>query len=118
MKKVLFPAIAILLSSLLFNSCEKEYELDETLLHGKWKQGTLYYKYLPDHTGATWDTGDDVTEEEAQAFTWTLVNAELRQIHIMETGGEVPKNYNITELTAASLKYHDSFSSYSFSKVN
>ncbi|MDR2910332.1 MAG: hypothetical protein LBV47_03060 [Bacteroidales bacterium] len=118
MKKILFIAIVFLLSSVLFNSCEKEYEFDETLLYGKWKQGTLYYKYLSDHTGATWDTSEDVTEEEAQKFTWTLVNSELRQIHIMEIGGEIPKNYNITELTATSLKYNDSFSSYSFSKVN
>lgn len=119
MKRILFITIAVLLSSALFNSCTKEYEFDETLLYGKWKQGTLYYKYLSDHTGATWDTSDDVTEEEAQAFTWTLVNSELMQIHIMEIGGEkIPKSYNVTELTSTSLKYNDSFSSYSFLKVN
>jgi len=29
---------------------------DETLLFGKWKTGTVYYRYDEDHTGATWDT--------------------------------------------------------------
>ncbi len=119
MKKVLFLATVILLSSALFNSCKKEESFDEVLLYGKWKQGTLYYKYSADHKGSTWDTADDVTEEEAQPFTWTLDNSDLTQIHIMEMGPGVPKSYTVTELTATSLKYHDDFNkSYSFLKVN
>jgi hypothetical protein len=101
-------------------SCEPEEEVsyDQTLLIGKWKSGTLYYKYMDDGTGGTWDTADDVTEAEAQAFTWTLVKADLTHVHIMEIGGSVPKVYTVTELTATTLKYHDDFDvSYSFTKV-
>ena len=67
----------------------------------------------------TWDEADDVTEDEAQLFTWTLVESELTHIHILEMGGTVPKVYTVTELTATSLKYKDDFGkSFSFTKVS
>ena len=89
----------------------------ESFLIGIWVSGTLHYKYLSDKTGTTWDTKDDVTEAEGQAFTWTLVKSELTHIHIIETGGNVPKVYTVTELTATSLKYKDSFGVlYSFTR--
>ena len=92
--------------SLLFNSCEvEETSFQESFLIGKWQSGTVYYKYASNYSGATWDTSDDVTEAEAQAFTWSLVQSELTHIHIMEVGGNVPKVYTVTELTATSLKY-------------
>ncbi len=120
MKKTLFYLTMFIVVSLLAVSCEPEEEsFDESLLIGKWKSGTLYYKYLADGTGGTWDTSDDVTEEEAQAFTWTLVKSELTHIHILEMGGKVPKIYTVTELTATSLKYHDDFGvNFSFTKVS
>jgi hypothetical protein len=98
---------------------EDEAIYDETLLYGKWKSGTLYYKYLSGGTGKTWDTADDVTEAEAQSFTWKLVQTELTHIHIMQMGTTVPKVYTVTELTATTLKYKDSFNvSHSFTKVD
>jgi hypothetical protein len=104
--------------SILAVSCEKEPTyFDESLLIGKWRSGTLFYKYLADGTGGTWDTADDVTEQEAQAFTWTLVAADLTHLHIMEIGPNIQKDYTVTELTATTLKYHDEFDSYSFTKV-
>lgn len=119
MKKVLFYLSMLAMVSLFVVSCEKEpTQFDETLLYGKWRSGTLYYKYLADGTGGTWDTADDVHEDEAQPFTWTLVNADLTQIHIMEIGGNVYKYYTVTELTSTTLKYHDDFNSFSFTKVS
>ena len=119
MKKTLFYLAMSIVLSLLAVSCETlETSFDESLLIGKWQSGTLYYKYLYDGTGATWDTADDVTEQEAQAFTWTLVGAELTQNHILEIGGTVPKIYTVTELTETTLKYHDDFGvNYSFTKI-
>jgi len=119
MKKTLFYLTLCIMVSLMTVSCEPlEESFDESLLTGKWQSGTLYYKYLANGTGATWDTSDDVTEEEAQAFTWTLVKSELTHIHVLEVGGSVPKLYTVTELTATSLKYHDDFGvNYSFTKV-
>ena len=119
MKRLLLILVALSVA-ILFNSCEKEEEFDETLLYGKWRSGTLHYKYLSDHTGATWDTKDDITEDEAQPFTWTLVKSELRQIHLMTMGGSVPKTYTVTKLTAGTLEYEDIVDKrkYTFTKVN
>ena len=120
MKRVLYIVMPFLLGSFLFVSCEKDDDFfDESLLIGKWVSGTEYYKYLNDGTGSTWDTGDDVSEDEAQAFTWTLEKSELIHIHIMEIGGSVPKVYTVTELTATTLKYEDGFGKkFSYTKVN
>ena len=119
-KKTLFYLTALMVLVLLAVSCEPEDKsFDESLLIGKWQSGTLFYKYLADNTGGTWDTADDVTEAEAQAFTWTLVKSELTHIHILETGGSVPKVYTVTELTETSLKYHDEFGgNFSFTKIS
>lgn len=119
MKKTLRYLTMIAVVTLLAVSCTKEeVTYDQTLLTGKWKSGTLFYKYLANGTGGTWDTSDNVTEAEAQTFTWTLVNDLLTHIHVLEMGGSVPKIYTVTELTETSLKYHDDFGvSFSFTKV-
>jgi hypothetical protein len=119
MKKILVCLMMCLSFSILFNSCTKEdASFDEALLVGKWVSGTVFYKYASDYTGGTWDTADDVTEDEAQPFTWSLAKAQLTQIHIMEVGGNIPKVYTVTELTSNSLKYKDDFgTTFSFTKV-
>ncbi|NDV46777.1 hypothetical protein D0T49_06925 [Paludibacter sp. 221] len=121
MKKIVFYFTAIVFVSLLFTACKEEPVFDEDLLIGKWRMGTLYEKYLPNYDGYTWDTSEDedVEEEEAQKFTWTLVNSTLRQIHIMEIGGSFPKTYTVTELTSTKLTYEDDFGKVkSFVKVD
>lgn len=120
MKKSIICFVTILSISFMFNSCKKEDNFDEALLIGKWQAGTLYEKYLSDGTGATWDTSDDVTEAEAQQFTWTLVKSDLTQIHIMESSNtKVPKYYTVTELTSTTLKYKDDFGvTRSFTKIS
>jgi hypothetical protein len=119
MKKTLFYLTMCIVLCVLAVSCEPlPVNFDETLLYGKWKSGTLFYKYLADGTGGTWDTADDVTEAEAQAFTWTLESDVLTQYHILEIGGTVPKVYTVTELTENTLKYNDDFGvRWSFTKV-
>lgn len=121
MKKFIVLLVAFMSLSFLFTSCEKEEDFDETFLPGKWQLvgGTEIYKYLSNGTGAFWDPADDVTEAEGQAFTWTLVKSDLTHIHIMEIGGNVPKFYTVTELTATTLKYHDSFNvNFSYTKIS
>lgn len=119
MKKTLRYLAMLAVVTLFAVSCTKEeITYDQTLLTGKWQSGTLFYKYFADGTGTTWDTSDDVTEAEAQAFTWTLVNDLMTHIHILEMGGSVPKVYTVTELTETTLKYHDDFGvNFSFTKV-
>lgn len=120
MKRILTYLLSAVFVSALFISCEKDEEFfEEELLIGKWRSETLYYRYDIDYTGATWDTADDVTEDEAQKFEWTLIKSDLTHIHIMEMGGKVPKYYTVTELTATTLKYKDEFGKrFSFTKVD
>jgi hypothetical protein len=119
MKRTLRFLTMLAVITLFAVSCTKEEKtFDQSLLTGKWQSGTLFYKYFADGTGTTWDTADDVTEDEAQSFTWTLVNDLMTHMYILEMGGKVPKVYTVTELTETSLKYHDDFGvSYSFTKV-
>jgi hypothetical protein len=119
MKKTLWYLLALAIISSVVISCSKDDDaFDETLLYGKWQSGTVFYKYLPDHTGGTWDISEDISEDEASKFTWTLLNSELKQIYIIDLGGTVPKTYTVTQLTASTLKYKDAFgSSFSFNKV-
>jgi hypothetical protein len=120
MKKTFRYLAMIAVLTLFAVSCTKEEAtFDQTLLTGKWQSGTLFYKYFADGTGTTWDTSDDVTEAEAQGFTWTLVNDLMTHIYILEMGGSVPKIYTVTELTETTLKYHDDFGvNFSFTKVS
>jgi hypothetical protein len=119
MKKTIRILLPALLFFLILQSCSQEEDsFNSAYLIGKWRSGTLYYKYTVDGSGATWDTSDDVTEDEAQPFTWVLLNSELTHIHILEFGAKLPKVYTVTELKPLSLKYQDSFGkTFSFNKV-
>ena len=98
----------------LFNHEEK---FDKSLMSGYWVSGTLHEYYNANGTGYTWDTWDDVTEEEAQPFTWTLENATLTQIHKMEMGGNVPKVYTVIKLNSSTLEYRDDYGkTYTFTR--
>lgn len=101
--------------TILMGSCDHTHQgekFDKTLLSGYWISGTLYEYYNADGSGYTWDIADDVTEEEAQPFTWTLEDATLTQIHKMEMGGNVPKVYTVTKLNTTTLEYHDDYGKY------
>ena len=119
MKRTNVLLVLVAIFTLVMVSCEEEIIFDQELLPGKWKSGTLYYRYFSGGTGYSWDTGDDVNEDEAQNFTWTLVKSELTHIHIMEIGGTgIPRVYTVKELTATRLRYEDDFGkSYTFTRV-
>ena len=112
--KLLFISIlavsAIILS---MSSCspDTDVEFDQTLLTGKWQENNslVFEVYGKDGSGYTWDEADDVTEAEAQPFTWGLNGNILTQMHTMEMGGNVPKVYTVTKLTATELIYEDNY---------
>ena len=114
----IFLALIMLLFS--FASCDNNKDsFDEELLYGKWKSGTLYYRYYSDYTGITWDESDDVYEDEAQKFEWSLNNSVLKHIHFMEIGeAKIPKVYTVTDLTSKTLRYQDLYKSYYFTKTD
>ncbi|WP_164977491.1 lipocalin family protein [Ancylomarina salipaludis] len=120
MKRFRLILLSLSLTALFTTSCTKDEtqpSFDESLIIGKWKSGTLFERYDADQSGATWDTADDVTEPEAQEFTWTITKDQLEQIHIIVNGGLVPKRYTITDLTETTMKYEDDFGvTKSFSK--
>lgn len=127
MKKFKFLLISVI--ALAFTSCfnnNEDVEFDKNLLIGKWSRpsdltsGEDFYRYDANGYGATWDTGDDATEEDGQRFRWTLEHADLTHIHIIEMTGKeaIPKVYTVTELTATTLVYEDAFGKkFSFKKV-
>jgi hypothetical protein len=121
MKRLILIFLSLALVTLFITSCSEEEtqpNFDESLIIGKWKSGTLFERYDSNKSGASWDTADDVEEEEAQEFTWTISKDQLEQIHIIENGGRVPKVYTITELTSSSLEYRDAYGEIkSFSKL-
>ena len=82
---------------------------DETLLYGEWVEGTVHDTYLEDGSGYSWDTSEDVTEEEASPFQWTLTNDQLQLLHTLWNGTVVPKTYTVTKLNQESLEYEDSY---------
>lgn len=111
MKRFALIFLSLALTALFSTSCSEDDEtqpsFDESLIIGKWKSGSLFERYDSNKSGATWDTADDVTEEEAQEFTWSIDKDQLEQIHIIVSGGKVPKVYTITNLTATSMAYKD-----------
>jgi len=120
MKKILLT-ISIL-TTLLLASCggvDIPVTYDETLLYGEWVEGTVHDTYHNDGTGYTWDTSDDITEEEASPFEWSLTNDKLRIIHTLWNGTVVPKNYTIRTLNANFMVYADDYgNAHEYKKVS
>lgn len=113
-------------AALVFSGCSPEDPtvFDANLLLGKWKSGTEYYRYDTGGAGVTWDTADDVSEAEAQPFTWTLVKSDLTHIHLTEMGWDgtkavgITKVYTVQSLTATQLVYTNEFGTrYTYTKV-
>ena len=121
MKKLiyLFGAIILLLGVSSCNGLDfNDEDFDATLLYGRWQDGSVFERYDETGLGATWDASDDVEEEEAQLFKWTLEGSTLIHEHI-GTFVTVPKVYTITTLNTSQLTYRDDYgNTHYFSKVN
>ena len=89
---------------------EPNFSVDD--IYGKWCSGSVYYRYDSGYRGVTWDTADDMTEDEGQPFEWKIEGVDMTHIHIMEMGASVPKTYVIDELTYSVLQYHDAYGKY------
>ena len=115
--------LLVAVTLLLVVSCKKEkISFDPQLLYGKWVSGSEFWRYDDDGKGVTWDTADDVHEDEAQLFKWIYDDYDnsLTHVHWMEMTQEwtVPRVYTITMLDNTDLVYEDKFGkSYSFKKI-
>lgn len=114
MKKQLYFWAACVCMALSFSACSlMDQDFDETLIIGTWiddSKPTDHWRFDAGGTGALWDEADDVTEEEAQAFSWSISGSELTVIY---TGEEIsmaiPKIYKLTKLTASHMTFKDDF---------
>jgi hypothetical protein len=111
------------------NSCGPAPDIpkfNSALLIGKWSkvskydaQKYEYYRFDAGGTGVSWDEGDDVSEAEAQPFTWTLSNSTFIITHKGEMGQDVPKYYTMLTLSSTTLSFKDSYGSIqTFFKTN
>lgn len=115
MKKLSLIALALI--ALVFTSCggligNEDAEIDKSQIYGKWMTVDKQYfeVYNSDGTGKFWNLADDVTEDEAQKFTWEFDEGsddKFIQYHEMEIGGIVPQYCNILELTSTTFKYNN-----------
>ncbi len=100
------------------SSSEKGTRFDAELLSGKWLSGTEYYFFSSTGTGYTWDSAE-VDESEAQSFTWSLSGSTLTLKHQMSIStAEITKTYTVTELTSSTLKFKDSYKTFSYTKAS
>ena len=108
MKKVK-RLLVILFALAILSSCvpNNEKYFNIKYLFGEWREGTVHDKYYEDGLGYTWDTSDDITEEEASPFKWTLSHDTLLQNHELWNGTIVPKIYLVTTLDSVNLVYQD-----------
>ncbi|MDO4726879.1 MAG: hypothetical protein Q4A56_06645 [Porphyromonadaceae bacterium] len=126
MKKSKYLLITLLTSVLVITSCGEQKSFSSALLIGKWKrpvvapdgkQGFDCYRYDNGGIGATWDTSEDVSEGEAQAFRWVLSEDQLSITHLGQMGQEIPKRYTIKILNSTTLSYTDNYgTSFTFTK--
>lgn len=123
MKKRFKSLLLVAAMLLLVVSCNDDKQsFDPQLFYGKWVSGSEFWRYDDDGKGATWDTADDVHEDEAQLFKWEYVdeNNTLTHIHWMEMTQDwtVPREYRVTVLDSTNLVYSDKFGKvYSFIKI-
>lgn len=138
MKRTSKILIGLLATTLCFVSCNKdkdkpEQSFDASNMVGKWVNGSEFYRYdntysefIPELkdtvilvNGCTWDTADDVTEEEASPFVWTLSGSQLTHVHIMRMYGNTdPKAYTMITLTGNTLAYKDNYGqTFSYTRV-
>lgn len=95
-----------------------------SVLVGRWRteDNGHYEVYNADGTGHMWDPSEDVQEDEADNFDWSVdENNKLTQIvHFQGGQGDVPQYCNILILTETTLKYNNEGwrAEYTLTRVN
>ena len=91
---------------------------NQEMLVGLWQdEGHVFYRFNPDGTGHTWDTDDDITEDEATEFGWEAYEEAIMMTHKLRIRGIVPRYYELDRLNAFDLRFHDSYTNYTLEKV-
>ena len=91
---------------------EKTSQASFSVVIGRWKtaDGGHFEVYNADGTGKMWDPADDVNEDEADTFTWTINESDQTMIQIVtfQSGaGVVPQYCNILKLNENTFNYNN-----------
>ena len=114
-KTISILLIVAFIATLGMVSCKKDNKDEATksyseLIVGRWKtaDGGHYEVYNANGTGKMWDPADDVQEEDADTFDWTIEGSQMTQIvHFQGGQGEVPQYCNILTLNETIFKYNN-----------
>ena len=105
-RKLIFILFSL---ALLLSSCIpiEEKHFNVKYLFGEWIEGTVHDTYIDGGKGYSWDTSDDITEEDASPFEWRLSYDTLQVNHILWNGAIIPKIYIVTTLDSLQLEYYE-----------
>lgn len=128
-KSIILVIIVAFLLTLANVSCKKKTEETKKtyseLVVGRWKtsDGGHFEVYYSNGTGKMWDPADDVQEDEADTFDWSIDegNKKMTQIvHYQGGQGELPQYCNILTLNETTFKYNNEGwrAEYTLTKVN
>ena len=105
--------------TLLTVACKKKKDEPSTpqktyseLVVGRWTtaDGGHLEVYESNGNGHMWDPAEDVQEDEADTFTWTIDESNkmmVQQVHFQGGQGIVPQYCNILILNETTLKYNN-----------
>lgn len=121
--------LAMLMTLCFFVSCNKDDDKNENkpnyseLIVGKWKEADNSYfeQYYSDGTAKYWDLNDDIPEEDALPFTWSIdENNTLIQLIPGQMGEVIPQYCNIITLNETTFKYNNEAlkATYTFTRVS
>ena len=80
------------------------------LIVGRWRTNAekpYYEVYYANGTGKMWDTAEDVSEDEADTFDWSIDGNKLTQIMHFIGGGDLPQYCNIITLNETTFVYNN-----------
>ena len=102
----------LMTSCFLFDK-ETHINVEPEQLYGKWQEGTteVYWRYLSDSTGVTWDEGEEISEQESNlTYRWTVHGDVLTHVFTGAQGNQaVPKVYTITEINNSRMEWKDDY---------
>ena len=115
-KTISILLIAAVILTLGLVSCKKDKKEEQKtyyeLVIGRWRthDGGHYEVYYAGGTGKMWDPGEDVQEDEADTFDWSIdeSNKKMTQIiHFQGGQGDIPQYCNIITLAESTFTYNN-----------
>lgn len=106
----------LVLGALAVTSCgEKDNHItvsDDQVI-GLWlRSGSQeYWRYNADHTGASWDASEDISDVETNmSLTWSLDGDQLMHVFTGAMNNQaVPKTYTISSISSSTMVWYDNY---------